>query len=163
MAQLSELHPELSLSVDDREINRDTISYSVETLKQLRNELGNEVSLVWIMGTDAFASFDQWYHWQTFLSLAHIVVITRPDASLPQTGAVAELMSEATAFDLKQLKQQSAGYLWFESLTPYSVSSTQIRKAITTNKLVAETGCDILKEDIPDCVLGYIEQNMLYK
>jgi nicotinate-nucleotide adenylyltransferase len=155
--QLSIADPELAVCVDDREIRRNTTSYSVETLKQMRNELGDEVSLIWIMGTDAFANFDQWYHWQQFLSLAHIVVITRPDTNLPQTGPVAELMSEATAENTSQLKRQSAGCLWFESLTPYPVSSTQLRAALATNKSAA-----VVAENITPCVLKYIEQHKLY-
>ena len=156
--QLSVLNPELLISVDDREIKRNTVSYSVETLQQLRAELGNDVSLIWIMGTDAFASFDQWYDWQRFLSLAHIVVVTRPNTSLPQAGPVAELMSEATAIEMAQLKRQPAGCLWFESLQPYPVSSTQLRQALATDKASA-----LMKENIPPCVLEYIEQHQLYR
>ena len=41
------------LSVDDREINRDHYTYSVDSLKELRHELGSAVSLSFLLGADS--------------------------------------------------------------------------------------------------------------
>ena len=49
------------LQVDARELDRSTPSYSVETLEQLRAELGAHVALCWCVGLDSLASFDSWH------------------------------------------------------------------------------------------------------
>ena len=51
------------LVVDTREVNRDRPSYTVETLRELRAELGSELSLVLCMGADAFAGLASWFCW----------------------------------------------------------------------------------------------------
>jgi nicotinate-nucleotide adenylyltransferase len=147
--------------VDDREIKRDGQSYSVETLEQMRSEMGSDVSLIWVMGTDSFASLDQWYRWQDFLTLAHIVVIQRSDSSLPATGAVAELTKTSSANSAEELRERSSGLIWFESLTPFLISATAIR-----NELAAASGanfCETLSEQVPSVVLDYIQEHRLYR
>lgn len=142
------------LLVDDRELSREQPSYSVETLRQYRQQYGDQVSLIWVMGTDAFAHFDRWHLWQEFLTLAHIIVITRPSEKLPETGPVANLIVSNGAKSSEQLKQQSAGLIWFESLTPYFISATAIRGQITMGNSVAD--------QLSAPVIDYIKEHQLY-
>jgi nicotinate-nucleotide adenylyltransferase len=143
------------LLVDDHEYKRDRVSFSVETLEQLRQGLGSQVSLSWVMGADAFLEFDHWYRWQDFLSLAHIVVIARPGDALPIHGPVAELLKQYRANSVDELKQKPFGTIWFESLTPYSISATAIRVAIGNKQNVGAF--------IPASVLEYIQSHQLYQ
>ncbi len=57
-------------AADDRELRRAGPSYMVDTLQDLREELGEEKSLCLIMGADAFAGLTDWYRWQEILQLA---------------------------------------------------------------------------------------------
>jgi len=153
-----------TLRVDDREIRRQGLSYSVETLQLLRRELGEQVSIIWVMGTDSFAGLDSWHRWRELLSFAHIVVMTRPEAQLPQRGPVAELMASATAIERRQLSQRSAGSIWFEQLTPYAISATAIRSALVA--LLAEDtpeGRVLLQRQLPAPVIEYITAQGLYR
>lgn len=143
------------LLVDDRELKRDSVSYSVETIEQLRQTLGEQVSLSWVMGADAFAAFDRWHRWQDFLALAHIIVMARPGETLPSQGPVAQLLSQHRASKVDELKCRPSGTIWFESLTPYPISATAIRAAIRNNQAVGEY--------IPAGVLHYIQSHQLYQ
>ncbi len=143
------------LQVDDREIKRDGLSYSVDTLEQLRLEVGPERSLIWVMGCDAFATLDSWHRWQSLLTLAHIVVLARPGAILPTQGAVADLMRQAQTDDAASLKQRAAGTIYRESLTPYPISATAIRRAIADQQ--------IPEGYLPLPVLHYIKRHRLYR
>src|SRR5690554_8106228 len=58
------------LRVDDRELQRAGASYTADTLRQLRQELGAEAPLVMVVGTDSFAGFDRWQDWQQIPELA---------------------------------------------------------------------------------------------
>jgi nicotinate-nucleotide adenylyltransferase len=159
---------EPQLMVDDREIKRDSLSYTVDTLEQLRGELGGQVSLCWIMGTDAFIGLDSWYHWRELLELAHLIVITRPDYSLPESGAVAQLASDHRCDDPGQLRHTPAGSIMFECLQPYPVSATLIREAISAYHKRAGSGEQLsddtfLQSVLTQPVLNYINKNQLYR
>ncbi|ARN74680.1 nicotinate-nucleotide adenylyltransferase [Oceanicoccus sagamiensis] len=146
------------LQVDDREMHRNRLSYSVDTLESLRNELGDQVSLSWVMGTDAFAAFDSWHRWQDFLTLAHIIVMQRPGEVLPEAGPVAQLIAQYGTDTVEPLQQQAAGAIRFESLTPYPVSATAIRSALSGQQ-AAEFK---LEHSMAPAVLHYIQTHQLY-
>jgi len=84
------------LVVDDRELKRSGLSWTVDTLKDLRRELGEEVSLVLLMGADAYSSLTQWHQWQELPKLAHIGVFLRPGYALPGEGVLADWMSSSS-------------------------------------------------------------------
>jgi nicotinate-nucleotide adenylyltransferase len=66
------------LRLDRRELERSGPSYTVETLRGLRAELGPKVPIVWILGLDSVLQLDQWHHWTELLSLAHLLGVQRP-------------------------------------------------------------------------------------
>jgi nicotinate-nucleotide adenylyltransferase len=142
------------LQVDDCELQRDVPSYSIDTLQQLRQQLGQQVSLMWVMGADAFARFDSWHRWTEFLSLAHIVIMARPGEPLPTVGPLAGLLAEHRADSRELLQQHSAGLIRCETLTPYPISATAIRQALVNQQAVDEL--------LPAAVLHYIQQHQLY-
>src|SRR5690606_36897071 len=80
-----------ALQIDERELRRTTMSYTVDTLCELREELGGEVSLVLALGADAFANLNTWHRWRELLDHAHLALIARPGFVLPETGEVADL------------------------------------------------------------------------
>lgn len=115
------------LTLDTREFNRPPPSYTIDTLRELRAELGPEVSLVLIMGMDSFKGLRGWKDWQTIPTLAHLVVVTRPghDHDLPAwlTNGVAGHLTT----DPELLLQTPAGQLLVQETQPWPVSSTAIR------------------------------------
>ena len=50
------------LVADDRELKRDTPSYTVLTLESLRAEFPQR-PLIWLIGIDAFMHINHWYQW----------------------------------------------------------------------------------------------------
>ncbi|MEM8666323.1 MAG: nicotinate (nicotinamide) nucleotide adenylyltransferase [Planctomycetota bacterium] len=62
--------------VDDREIRRGSVSYTVDTLAELAEDFPD--SQFWlIIGSDSLASFPQWREPERLLQLAHLAVIQR--------------------------------------------------------------------------------------
>ena len=146
---------EPGLLVDDRELKRDKLSYTVDTLSCLRQELGEHTALCWVMGTDAFAKIDSWHRWQSLLDYAHLVVIARPGEVLPEQGAVAQWLAQHRASSADELQQSIKGKVLLLELSPYPVSSTVIR-----NKLKQGESVQAL---LPPAVLNYIETHKLYR
>ncbi|MCW9058555.1 MAG: nicotinate-nucleotide adenylyltransferase [Gammaproteobacteria bacterium] len=141
------------MTVDGRELEREGPSYMVDTLASLRDELG-EVPLVLILGMDAMLGLPDWHQWTRLIELAHIVVMERPGAALPEQGELAELVRVHRCEKIARLAQKPAGAVWFVSVSQLDISATDIRA-----RLAAGASPRFL---LPDAVLDYILDEGLY-
>ncbi len=144
--------------MDDRELIRQGASYTIDTLKSLRDELGPQVSLTLLMGSDAFASFDTWHHWQEILHYAHIAVVQRPQLlglNIKPSQAVDSFLRAHSALNQAELRQHAAGRIIQQKITALDISSTAIRNTLNQHYSVRYL--------IPDCVIDYINQHQLYQ
>ncbi|KPK00147.1 MAG: hypothetical protein AMS20_15345 [Gemmatimonas sp. SG8_28] len=83
-------HPRLV--ADDREIRRRGMSYSVDTLREMRQEYpGDSLSL--LVGADAAADLPNWRDVGELAQLARIVALTRPGVALPAHPMVDQCLS----------------------------------------------------------------------
>ncbi len=64
-------------SVDERELQRESLSYTADTLAELR-EAHPRAELFFLLGSDSFDYFQQWHRWQEILEHATLVIMTRP-------------------------------------------------------------------------------------
>ncbi len=69
-------HPVMSVS--DLEGRRPGRSYSIETLRQIRQEIGPSWELYFILGLDAVLEIATWKDYQDLFTLSHFVVLDRP-------------------------------------------------------------------------------------
>ncbi|WP_273428433.1 MULTISPECIES: nicotinate-nucleotide adenylyltransferase [Marinobacter] len=125
---------EPQLRVDDRELKRAGASYTADTLRQLRNELGPEHPLTMVVGTDSFASFDRWREWQSIPELAHIVVVRRPGAELDPDGLPAAMLAERRVSDPQALHGRPCGLMLDLQLPLLEISATGIRERIEAGR-----------------------------
>ncbi len=138
------------LIVDAQELQRAGGSYTFDTLTALRLDYP-ETSLLLFVGSDAFNEFTTWFHWRELFDLAHVVVITRPNAAL---NPLSEFFKIRLTADKQILKQQLAGRLFFQQITQLAISATAIRGMIA-----AQQNPRFL---LPDAVIDYIFQHQLY-
>jgi nicotinate-nucleotide adenylyltransferase len=138
--------------VDDRELQRDGISYSVDTLISLRQDFPDN-PLFLLLGTDAFLGIQTWHKWQDLLELAHIVVIRRPDETLAMQMELNTWYQQhlAMADDAKSL----AGKIWPVTVTQLAISATAIRATVLEGKSPQFL--------LPDAVIQLISQLGLYR
>jgi nicotinate-nucleotide adenylyltransferase len=64
--------------VSRMEVDRDGPTYTVETLRSLRGELGDDTDLFFVTGADAVLEIFQWREPQELFDLAHFIAATRP-------------------------------------------------------------------------------------
>lgn len=139
--------------VDERELQREGASYTVETLQSLRNELGDQ-PICWVMGLDAFLGLASWHQWQRITDLAHIVVTRRPGSEQPKQGVLAELLQKQQTFNAEELCLVPAGLIYFQDVTQLDISATAIRTRLATGQDVRFL--------MPDSVRHYVESERLY-
>lgn len=105
------------IEVSDHEIRQEGKSYSVLTLRHLK-ELYPADRLWFIMGSDMLTSFTQWYRYEEILSLAGLICMTR------YNGDDTEL--EAAADDLRA----KGGEVRLVAAKALEVSSSHIRELL---------------------------------
>lgn len=142
--------------LDDRELKRDGASYTIDTLLSLREELGKDLALCLIMGSDAFAEFDSWHRWQEILGLCHLVLVERPAVRIsePLRPALQSLLHENYAENPASLSASPSGRISIQRITALDISATAIRK-------------DFLHQHsprylLPDSVIDFIRRHHLY-
>ncbi|MFV8818531.1 nicotinate-nucleotide adenylyltransferase [Haliea sp. E17] len=142
------------LSCDARELGRSGASYTVDSLLELRGELGESASLCLVMGGDAVAHLDSWNRWEQLGELAHIVVLARPGWQLPESGVVADWLRQHAVPDAAELGLRPAGAVLVERLRQLPISSTEIRQMLAAGRSPRYL--------LPAPVLDYIQDNQLY-
>ncbi len=120
-----------AFTVDDREIRRSGVSYSVDTLAELRAEYPRR-SLCLLLGMDAFLGLPHWHRWRELLELAHIVVAHRPGWKAPTMGPLGEVMVDHGTGSIRELHERSAGRIYVHAVTQLEISSTELRQLIVS-------------------------------
>jgi nicotinate-nucleotide adenylyltransferase len=70
--------------IDDRELKPGVSGYTVDTLRELRLELGADTPLWLLMGADQYRKLDSWHRPQDVKKLARIAVFARPGFNLSE-------------------------------------------------------------------------------
>ena len=118
--------------IDKRELTPGATGYTYDTLVALRAELGPNVPLVMLIGTDQYEKLDSWHRSRELFSLCAFAVFGRPGAGAqpPRPGVV------------------------HVEMEPMPISSTDIRAR-------AARGDDV-SGVVPAPVLRYIQRHHLY-
>jgi nicotinate-nucleotide adenylyltransferase len=119
--------------VDDREVRRTGVSYSVDTLTELRQEYPHR-SLCLLLGMDAFLGLPHWHRWRELLDLAHIVVAHRPGWHAPTTGPLGEVMVDHGTGSIRELHTRPAGCIYVHAGTQLEISSTELRALLVAGR-----------------------------
>ncbi len=142
------------LQADGRECRKTETAYTVETLREMRAEVGADVALSFCVGADAFIGMQSWYCWQQLPELCHIIVMARPAWHLPEDLGALEVWRDRFVYQGDTLAHSRAGKVLFVSTTPMDISSTRIRKLIGAGNSPRYL--------LPDAVWHYIQQHRLY-
>jgi nicotinate-nucleotide adenylyltransferase len=67
------------LRVDRRELGREGPSFTIDTLEEVRAQIGADEPLVWIMGLDSLRQLESWHEWRRIFAVAHVLGAERPD------------------------------------------------------------------------------------
>lgn len=140
--------------VDDREIRREGLSYSVDTMRSLRADFPED-SLCLIVGMDAFLGLPKWHQWRELLELAHLVVAHRPGWRAPSMGPLGELLVDRGTGRIGDLHETRAGCIYIHAVTQLEISSTELRKLIAAGRDPRYL--------MPDAVRAIIEDSGCYQ
>ena len=152
---------EPGLLVDRRELRRaqaqpDSRSYTIDTLRELREELGERAPIALLIGADSLVGLPTWREWRQLSDYAHFIVAER--AGSPLNGAMPEELARFIEgrwlSSPKKLTETPAGGLFRLKHPLQMESASEIRQRI----IAGETWQNL----VPPAVAGYITDNRLY-
>jgi len=126
-------------SVSRMEVDRDGPTYTVDTLRGLKDEIGEKTDLFFITGADAMTEILQWKDPQELLELAHFIAATRPGYDIAAFEAHAPTRVPGVSV---------------MHIPALAISSTDIRERIHAGRPIRYL--------VPEGVKSYIEKAALY-
>ena len=138
--------------IDNREVLKKEISYTIETLKEFHQEYKTNQHFSFILGQDAFVNFKSWKNWKELLNLCSLVVMKRPNYHF-SPEYIKDFKENITASMSDFLT--SHGKIFFAENTMLDISSSGIRENIYRPEFNEMT--------LDAEVLDYIKFNLLYK
>lgn len=138
------------------EISRQNVSYTFDTIQELKSSGGTGVLYHFIIGYDALSEIETWYRWQDLLVVTNFIVAVRPGFSLKEI----EQLLERNGFSPEDggadrwIGEQTGNEILFLAGEIADISSTEIRSRIASRKPWADL--------VPPLVADYIISNRLY-
>lgn len=146
--------PLSKLGIDERELLRPPPSYTIDTLKNLRQQYGQQQPIAFIMGMDSFLNLTKWVDWQQLTDFTHLIVVSRPHYQPIFSTELQQWLNNRRCNDRQMLECRAAGLVYFVDSPPYPLSSSQIRMAIA--------GGQEMQQYLSPSVTDYIYQHHLY-
>jgi nicotinate-nucleotide adenylyltransferase len=136
MAMLAAAH-EPRFVVDDRELHRQGPSYSIDTVRELEQELPG-ATLFLVIGQDQYARLHTWQRWRELLSAVTLAVAAREGEAVRASPAVAATWHRVEVLNLPRM----------------DISATTIRERLARGQDVSAL--------VGEAVAGYIAHHHLY-
>lgn len=143
------------LMIDTRELASETTTYTVNTLRAIRHEIGDQAPLIFVLGLDSLLSLDKWKEWQQLIELCHLYVFHRPNNHFDRNPLIKAYYEAHLARDYQNLTVQAQGLIYYNPTLDLPMSSTATRLAISQDK-------EIDDNTLAPAVLDYIKQHSLY-
>lgn len=161
MLQLA-IGEEPGLLLDRREILRaerhpGVPSYTYDTLRELRHELGPVRPLAWLVGADSLLSLSRWHRWEELFGLAHFIVAERPGSPLPERidGPLGQALQGRMTQDGHALFAAPAGRVLHLHQPLRGESASQVRAQIGAG--------GAWRALLPPAVADYVAAQQLYR
>lgn len=147
------LDGEPGLALDLRELDRDGPSYSVDTLRRLRAEVGGDLPVALLVGADSLLSLPAWHEWRALFGLAHLVVAERPGNALdgPLPPALAAATEGRWVATPQALREAPCGRLLRLRQPLHPGSATEVRRRIAAG----EPWRDLVPPAVATCIVRH--------
>lgn len=148
---------QVPVRIDTQEILRDSATYTIDTLRAIRAELGPDVSIVFLIGADQLQHLNTWQEWRQMFDYAHLCAASRPGFATDAAHVPEDVMQQFTlrAGTPEQIRNTAHGLACIAPDLAVDIAATDIRAALLRGEHPVSL--------VPAGVLDYIEQHHLYR
>jgi nicotinate-nucleotide adenylyltransferase len=144
------------------ELEREGISYSIDTLAQLKND-DPSTDFVFVLGRDAFEGLPLWDRWERLLDENLLAVVSRPAISVSRESAELTQLASRMVRSPEALFDGGRGKIILLEELQNHLSSTRVRAALSGVNGRTQSTDMRLDDWLPDTVRAYIETHDLYR
>ncbi len=126
------------------EVDRDGVSYTIDTMRCFRRKFGPDARLYFITGVDAVLQIPEWHNAEGLLEICSFIAATRPGYPL----------SEVIRFK-EQLPSHHRERITVLEVPALAISSTDLRHRVSSGRSI--------KYLVPEPVEEYIRREELYR
>ncbi|MFQ5742961.1 MAG: nicotinate-nucleotide adenylyltransferase [Acidobacteriota bacterium] len=155
------------------EVSRPGKSYSIDTLRALRQELGPETEMLFVSGLDSFLEIETWKDFEDLLNLCHTIVVSRPGHGFDEIPKRLPGWIVDRLVDLRSGNENPCSYLNSRSKTEVEDSKSQRLRIFLSDAVHVDISSTGIREriregrsirySVPVEVQRYIEANGLYR
>jgi len=150
------------VTVDPMEIDRGGSSYTIDSAKELRQQFGPNVSLIWLMGADSFLQLYTWNDWRDLSRYIHLAVASRPPYSI-QKQLIDHPPLQAYYIDHQtklahDLCSKASGLIYLDEQLSIDLASSSLRPLLSSNNTANR-----IQEWLPKSIHALILKKGLYQ
>lgn len=151
------------LCISTFELDGPERQYTVDTLFHFRSRFGESADLFFVIGADSWAEITTWREWQRLVTLANLIVVTRPGHEFTVAHVAADIAARiidvrgSTTGGGAQRVEGGAQKIFVTDAVMLDVSATEVRQAALENHT------ERLNELVPLEVADYIRKYKLYR
>ena len=155
LAGTGELKKKHKFEISLLEAERSAPSYTVDTLLELRQRLG-EQQFYFIIGADSLVELHLWYHYRKLPELTHFIVVARPGISKQEVELAISRLPGIFILDESQhcWKRKDGAEIVYLADVCKNISSSAIRKQLARGQR---------PDTVHKRVLDYIFEHRLYQ
>lgn len=120
------------LGICTKELERTGATYTIDTVRELRSDVGPSMPLVLLIGADQWENFHTWRNWQQLFDYVNVAVCTRENQMREPSEEVAQFVA-GKIVPASELTQFANGRVSTFGIAPHAASSTKIRSLFATH------------------------------
>ena len=150
------------VTVDPMEIDRSGSSYTIDSAKELRQQFGPNVSLIWLMGADSFLQLYTWNDWRDLSRYIHLAVASRPPYSIQKQltdhPPLQDYYLDHQTQSASDLCAKAAGLIYLDEQLSIDLASSSLRPLLSSNNTA-----NPIQEWLPKSIHALILKKGLYQ
>jgi nicotinate-nucleotide adenylyltransferase len=150
------------VTVDLMEIDRGGSSYTIDSAKELRQQFGPNVSLIWLMGADSFLQLYTWNDWRDLSRYIHLAVASRPPYSIQKQltdhPPLQDYYLDHQTQSASDLCAKAAGLIYLDEQLSIDLASSSLRPLLSSNNTA-----NPIQEWLPKSIHALILKKGLYQ
>ncbi len=141
--------------LDDSELAAPPPSYTINTLRRWRAQIGPSAPLAFLMGRDSLLQLPRWQDWQKLTDYAHLLIARRPGCSEELTEPLKSWLENRQLGGPELLQSRPFGSVVLLETPLRPISSSDLRASLADQRQTE----DWLMPGVRD----YIDQHGLYR